>query len=95
MAFAAEEQRGGQERRTRSAANPLYRRKAADLSNEKLSAQELSKTVERYSDKPNNCGLSSDNIYLTAVEPRSIGIIAETFLLNKFDQRAARRRLRM
>jgi hypothetical protein len=36
--------------------------------------------VERYSDKPNNGGLSIDyagNIYLTAVETKSIGIIGQ------------------
>jgi sugar lactone lactonase YvrE len=56
----------------------LYRIKAADLSNDKLAPEELSARVERYSDKPNNGGLSIDyagNIYLTAVETKSIGII--------------------
>jgi hypothetical protein len=56
----------------------LYRIKVADLNNEKLSSEELSGKVERYSDKPNNGGLSIDyagNIYLTAVETKSIGII--------------------
>ena len=56
----------------------LYRVKAADLSNDKLGPEELSARVERYSDKPNNGGLSIDyegNIYLTAVETKSIGII--------------------
>ena len=56
----------------------LYRIKAADLGNDKLGSEELSKRVERYSDKPNNGGLSIDyagNIYLTAVETKSIGII--------------------
>ena len=56
----------------------LYRIKAADLSNDKLSSDELSGKVERYSDKPNNGGLSIDyagNLYLTAVETKSIGII--------------------
>ena len=58
----------------------LYRIKAADLSSEKLSPEELSGKVERYSDKPNNGGLSIDyagNIYLTAVETKSIGIIGQ------------------
>jgi sugar lactone lactonase YvrE len=58
----------------------LYRIKAADLSSEKLSPEALSGKVERYSDKPNNGGLSIDyagNIYLTAVETKSIGIIGQ------------------
>jgi hypothetical protein len=37
----------------------LYRIKAADLSNETLSSEELSKRVERCFDKPNKGGLSS------------------------------------
>lgn len=56
----------------------LYRIKATDLGNEKLPAEELSARVERYSDKPNNGGLSIDyagNIYLTAVETKSIGVV--------------------
>ena len=39
---------------------------------------QLIEKVERYSDKPNNGGLSIDfagNIYLTAVETKSIGVI--------------------
>jgi sugar lactone lactonase YvrE len=56
----------------------LYRIKVADLIDESLSPAELSKKVERYSDKPNNGGLSIDyagNIYLTAVESKQIGVI--------------------
>lgn len=56
----------------------VYRIKATDLSDEKLSPEELSGKVERYSDKPNNGGLSIDyagNLYLTAVETKSIGIV--------------------
>jgi len=56
----------------------LYRVKTADLIDESLSSEQLSGKVERYSDKPNNGGLSIDyagNIYLTAVESKSIGII--------------------
>ncbi|WP_426437337.1 L-dopachrome tautomerase-related protein [Bradyrhizobium genosp. P] len=56
----------------------LYRIRAADLNNETLSPAQLSSKVERYSDKPNNGGLSIDyagNIYLTAVENKSVGVI--------------------
>lgn len=57
----------------------LYRLRTADLNNETLPAAELSAKVERYSAKPNAGGLSIDyagNIYLTAVESRSVGMIA-------------------
>src|SRR6267142_2105134 len=56
----------------------LYRIRVADLNDESLSSTQLSAKVERYSDKPNNGGLSIDfagNIYLTAVETKSIGVI--------------------
>ena len=56
----------------------LYRIRVADLNDESLSNTQLSAKVERYSDKPNNGGLSIDfagNIYLTAVETKSIGVI--------------------
>ena len=56
----------------------LYRIRVADLNDEGLSNAQLGAKVERYSDKPNNGGLSIDfagNIYLTAVESRSIGVI--------------------
>ena len=56
----------------------LYRIRVADLNNEALSPAELSAKVERYADKPNNGGLSidqADNIYLTAVETKSVGVI--------------------
>ncbi len=56
----------------------LYRIRAADLNDEKLTLAELSAKVERYSDKPNNGGLSidyADNIYLTAVETKSVGVV--------------------
>ena len=56
----------------------LYRIRVTDLNDEGLSNAQLSAKVERYSDKPNNGGLSIDfagNIYLTAVETKSIGVI--------------------
>ena len=56
----------------------LYRLKIDDLLNTSLSDKELDARVERYSDKPNNGGLSMDsagNIYSTAVESRAVGII--------------------
>lgn len=56
----------------------LYRLRVDDLNNTALSATELGAKVERYADKPNNGGLSIDddgNLYLTAVETRSVGII--------------------
>jgi sugar lactone lactonase YvrE len=56
----------------------LYRIRVDDLNDESLSNAQLSAKVERYSDKPNNGGLSIDfagNIYLTAVETKSIGVI--------------------
>ncbi|MHB8268890.1 L-dopachrome tautomerase-related protein [Bradyrhizobium sp.] len=56
----------------------VYRIRVADLNDEKLSSTELSAKVERYSDKPNNGGLSIDyagNLYLTAVESKSIGVV--------------------
>ncbi|WP_210297466.1 L-dopachrome tautomerase-related protein [Bradyrhizobium sp. 2S1] len=56
----------------------IYRVRVADLNDEKLTPSELSARVERYSDKPNNGGLSIDyagNLYLTAVESKSVGVI--------------------
>ena len=56
----------------------LYRIRVSDLNDESLSAAQLGGKVERYSDKPNNGGLSIDydgNIYLTAVESKSVGVI--------------------
>ncbi|HXO72153.1 MAG TPA: L-dopachrome tautomerase-related protein [Bradyrhizobium sp.] len=56
----------------------LYRIRVADLNDEKLAPPELSAKVERYSDKPNNGGLSIDyagNLYLTAVETKSVGVV--------------------
>jgi sugar lactone lactonase YvrE len=56
----------------------LYRIRVDDLNNENLTPAQLSLKVERYSDKPNNGGLSIDyagNIYLTALESKSIGLI--------------------
>ena len=59
-------------------AHSLYRIKVDDLNDTSLTPDELSAKVERYSDKPVNGGFSIDyagNIYLTAVESRSIGVI--------------------
>ena len=56
----------------------LYRIRTSDINDETLSAKDLSSKVERYSDKPNNGGLSIDyggNLYLTAVESKSVGVI--------------------
>ncbi|QPK63629.1 hypothetical protein IVG45_01200 [Methylomonas sp. LL1] len=56
----------------------LYRIKAADLINESLTAQELAKNVERYSDKPISDGISIDennNIYLGDLANNAIGLI--------------------
>lgn len=56
----------------------LYRIRVDDLNNEQLTPGELSDKVVRYSDKPNNGGLSIDyegNIYLTAIESKSIVVI--------------------
>lgn len=56
----------------------IYRVRVADLNDEKLTPPELSAKVERYSDKPNNGGLSIDyagNLYLTAVESKLVGVI--------------------
>lgn len=56
----------------------VYRLRVDDLNNEALSATQLSAKVERYADKPNNGGLSIDydgNLYLTAVETKSVGVI--------------------
>lgn len=56
----------------------LYCVRVADLNDESLAPAALSAKVERYSDKPNNGGLSVDyagNIYLTSVETKSVGLI--------------------
>jgi hypothetical protein len=56
----------------------LYRIRVEDLNNEKLTPAQLSSKVVRYSDKPNNGGLSIDykgNIYLTEIENKSVGLI--------------------
>src|SRR4029079_18595799 len=56
----------------------VYQIRVADLNDERLSPAELGAKVERYSDKPNNGGLSIDydgNLYLTAVESKSIGVV--------------------
>ena len=49
-----------------------------DVQSEWVYFAPLSAKVERYSDKPNNGGLSIDyagNLYLTAVETRSVGVV--------------------
>jgi sugar lactone lactonase YvrE len=59
----------------------VYRIRVPDLNDEKLLSTELSAKVERYSDKPNNGGLSIDyagNLYLTAVESKSIGVVGRS-----------------
>ncbi|QDZ91339.1 hypothetical protein D0436_13235 [Shewanella decolorationis] len=56
----------------------VYRVAMEDLLNPDLSPQALSAKVEAYADKPNNGGLSIDaanNLYLTEVGERAIGII--------------------
>jgi len=56
----------------------MYRIRMSDLLNDGLSAAELGAKVETYSDKPFNGGLSidaNDNLYLTEVGGRAIGII--------------------
>ncbi|SEK46002.1 Major royal jelly protein [Aquimarina amphilecti] len=56
----------------------IYRIKTVDLLNEQLSEEELDAKIETYSDKPNNGGMSidkDDNIYMTAVESKSIVVI--------------------
>ncbi|MFB2662079.1 L-dopachrome tautomerase-related protein [Shewanella mangrovisoli] len=56
----------------------VYRVAMEDLLNPDLSPQALSAKVETYADKPNNGGLSIDtanNLYLTEVGERAIGII--------------------
>ncbi|MGL4579830.1 MAG: L-dopachrome tautomerase-related protein [Shewanella xiamenensis] len=59
----------------------VYRVAMADLLNPDLSPKALSAKVEEYADKPNNGGLSidsADNLYLTDVGERAIGIIPAT-----------------
>ena len=56
----------------------LYRIRMTDLLNSALSAAELGARVETYADKPFNGGLTIDsknNLYLTEVGERAIGII--------------------
>lgn len=56
----------------------LYRIRMSDLLNASLSAAELGARVETYADKPFNGGLSIDsknNLYLTEIGERAIGII--------------------
>ncbi|MGL4896657.1 MAG: L-dopachrome tautomerase-related protein, partial [Shewanella sp.] len=56
----------------------VYRVAMADLLDPDLSPQALSAKVEEYANKPNNGGLSidsADNLYLTEVGERAIGII--------------------
>lgn len=56
----------------------LYRIRAADLADEKLSPDLLARRVERYADKPISDGISIDrdgNIYLGELAENAIGII--------------------
>ncbi len=56
----------------------LYRVRAEDLSNERLSAKELASRVERYSSKPISDGITMDNagnIYLGELAENAIGRI--------------------
>jgi sugar lactone lactonase YvrE len=56
----------------------MYRIKAADLVDEKLSTEDLANRVERYSDKPISDGITIDkdnNIYLGDLAANAIGII--------------------
>jgi sugar lactone lactonase YvrE len=57
----------------------LYRIKAEDLANEKLTAEDLASRVQRYSDKPISDGISIDkanNIYLGELAANAIGVIS-------------------
>jgi Major royal jelly protein. len=56
----------------------LYRVKITDLLNESLTENQLDSSIEIYSEKPNNGGLSIDdegNLYLTAMEHNSVAVI--------------------
>lgn len=56
----------------------IYRIKITDLLNEKIMETELDKSIETYSEKPNNGGLSIDkdnNLYLTVMETNSVAVI--------------------
>jgi len=56
----------------------IYRVKIDDVLNESISQTELDKSVETYSAKPNNGGISIDadgNIYLTALETNSVDVV--------------------
>ena len=58
----------------------LYRIKAEDLANEKLTDQDLASRVQRYSDKPISDGISIDkenNIYLGDLAANAIGVITK------------------
>ena len=56
----------------------VYRLRVADLLDERLDPGELGRRVERYADRPNAGGIAidrDDNLYLTEIENRAIGII--------------------
>jgi Major royal jelly protein len=56
----------------------MYRAKTADLNNETLSAEDLSKRVEQYAKKPQCDGITMDNannIYVTSIEDGAIAVI--------------------
>lgn len=57
----------------------LYRIRAADLLDTKVTEEELGRRVERYADKPVCDGISIDNagnIYISDIEVNAIGVIA-------------------
>ena len=66
----------------------MFRIRMADLLNDALSAEQLGAKVQTYADKPNNGGLTIDarnNLYLTEVGERAIGIIpADTQKYRRF-----------
>jgi sugar lactone lactonase YvrE len=56
----------------------MYRLRMSDLLDQSLSVEQLGNKVENYADKPFNGGLSidvNDNLYLTEVGERAIGVI--------------------